>query len=65
MGEVPMVKPAGVRIEFEYYIKAIVEVAFNFGYHPMTYRDATLLFAAHTQREQHLELLLKFAVNRM
>lgn len=31
LGEVPMVKPAGVRIEFEYYIKAIVEVAFNFG----------------------------------
>lgn len=30
LGEVPMVKPAGVRIEFEYYIKAIVEVAFNF-----------------------------------
>lgn len=30
LGEVPMVKPAGVRIEFEYYIKAIVEIAFNF-----------------------------------
>lgn len=30
LGEVPMVKAAGVRIEFEYYIKAIVEVAFNF-----------------------------------
>lgn len=30
LGEVPMVKPAGVRIEFMYYIKAIVEIAFNF-----------------------------------
>lgn len=30
LGEVPMVKPAGVRIEFQYYIKAIVEIAFNF-----------------------------------
>lgn len=30
LGEVPMVKASGVRIEFEYYIKAIVEVAFNF-----------------------------------
>lgn len=30
LGEVPMVKADGVRIEFEYYIKAIVEVAFNF-----------------------------------
>lgn len=30
LGEVPMVKPAGVRIEFEYFIKAIVEIAFNF-----------------------------------
>lgn len=30
LGEVPMVKPAGVRIEFAYYIKAIVEIAFNF-----------------------------------
>lgn len=30
LGEVPMVKPAGVRIEFQYYIQAIVEIAFNF-----------------------------------
>lgn len=30
LGEVPMVKADGVRIEFEYFIKAIVEVAFNF-----------------------------------
>lgn len=30
LGEVPMVKPAGVRIEFQYYIKVIVEIAFNF-----------------------------------
>lgn len=30
LGEIPMVKPAGVRIEFEYFIKAIVEIAFNF-----------------------------------
>lgn len=30
LGEVPMVKAAGVRIEFEYYIRAIVEIALKF-----------------------------------
>ena len=30
LGEVPMVKPAGVRIEFQYYIKVIVEIALNY-----------------------------------
>lgn len=30
LGEVPMVQAAGVRIEFQYYIKAVIEIAFNF-----------------------------------
>ncbi|MEG1716205.1 MAG: hypothetical protein RR275_05295 [Lachnospiraceae bacterium] len=30
LGEVPMVKSSGVRIEFQYYIKAVIEIAFNF-----------------------------------
>jgi len=30
LGEVPMVKSAGVRIEFQYYIKVIVEIALNY-----------------------------------
>ena len=29
LGEVPMIKPSGVRIEFMYYIRVAVEVAFN------------------------------------
>lgn len=30
LGEIPMVKPAGVRIEFQYYIKVLVEIALNY-----------------------------------